>query len=69
METWGQMKETHRQERYKLVAQFSRKTTQTEAAKQLNMSLQALNNFAKATAVASEPPLPIVVISPFLEIP
>ena len=47
METWGQMKERHRQERYKLVAQFSHETTQTEAAKKLDMSLQALNNFAK----------------------
>jgi len=46
-ETWGQMKERHKQERYKLVEQFSRKTTQTEAAKKLDMSLQALNNFTK----------------------
>ncbi len=45
METWNEMKERHRQERYKLVAQFSHKTTQTEAAKKLDMSLQALNNF------------------------
>ena len=28
-----------------------------------------MNIFATATAVASEPPLPIVVISPFFEIP
>ena len=47
METWDQMKERHRQERYKLVAQFSKNTTKTEAAKELKMSLQALNNFAK----------------------
>ena len=45
METWNEMKERHRQERYKLVEQFSHKTTQTEAAKKLDMSLQALNNF------------------------
>ena len=29
----------------------------------------APNNFATATAVASDPPLPIVVMSPFFEIP
>ena len=45
METWNEMKERHRQERYKLVEQFSKNTTQTEAAKKLDMSLQALNNF------------------------
>ena len=45
METWNEMKERHRRERLNLVAQFSKQTTQTEAAKKLDMSLQALNNF------------------------
>lgn len=47
METWEQMTERHKRERFKLVAQFSKNTTQTEAAKKLDMSLQALNNFVK----------------------
>ena len=45
METWNEINERHRQERLNLVAQFSKQTTQTEAAKKLDMSLQALNNF------------------------
>lgn len=45
METWNEINERHRRERLDLVAQFSKQTTQTEAAKKLDMSLQALNNF------------------------
>ena len=45
METWNEINERHRRERLNLIAQFSKQTTQTEAAKKLDMSLQALNNF------------------------
>ena len=33
METWNEINERHRRERLNLVAQFSKQTTQTEAAK------------------------------------